>query len=581
MQFVQPALRARRFGRFSLTCALACLVATAASAQTVNPRLVEFTPSSDHNTTLSTGQAAVSRYDLQVFTVGASAPFHTVNMGKPGPQADGLIHYDFSSGVSAWPLPGGTYEARVAAVGPGGAGQSSASNSFTFQASTPPPPDCAYTVTPPSASFLAGGGNGSFTLTTSAGCAWTAASSASWVTVGTPSGTASGTVSYTVAANTGTTSRTATITAGGQTFAVSQAAASCGYTISPTSQSVASGGGSGSIAVSTTSGCSWGASTQASWILLGTTSGAGNGNVPFTVAANNTTSQRSATITAAGRSFTVTQAAASCSYSMSPTSQAFDAAGGGGSFAVSTASGCNWSASPSAPWIGLGSADGTGSGSVTFTVAANDTTSPRSATISAGGSVFTVSQAAAACTYTVAPTSQNVGAGGGSGAVSVSTQAGCGWSAGSNASWLRVTSGATGKGNGQVSFAADPNNSASARSAALAVSGQTVAVSQEGIGCSYTVTPGSATVPPTGGSGQMVLNAGNSCSWNVVSSQGWLTASPTSGSGPATITYTVTKNNSTSSKSATLTVATATFTVTVSSGKTPGKPRNVTISVGQ
>jgi hypothetical protein len=496
MQSVQPGPRAGQFGRLSVLGGLALLVATVAAAQTVNPRLVEFTPSADHNTTLSTGQAAVSRYDLQVFSVGASAPFHTVNMGKPGPQSDGFVRYDFSSGVSAWPLPGGTYEARVAAVGPGGTGQSSASNSFTFQSSTPPPPDCAYTVTPPSASFLAGGGSGSFTVTTSPGCGWTASSSAAWVTVGTTSGTASGTVSYTVAANTSTTSRSATITAGGQTFAVSQAAASCSYTISPTSQSVAAGGGSGSIAVSTTSGCSWGASTQASWILLGTTSGAGNGNVAFTVAANDTTSQRSATISAAGRT-------------------------------------------------------------------------------------FTVSQAAASCTYAVAPTAHNVGAGGGSGSFSVSTQAGCGWSAGSNASWLRVTSGASGSGNGQVGFAADPNSSVSARSAALAVSGQVVAVSQDGLGCSYSVTPGDATVSPAGGSGQFVLSTGTSCSWNVVSSQGWLTASPTSGMGPRTIAFTVSKNNSTSSKSATLTVATATFTVTVSSGKTPGKPRNVTISVGQ
>lgn len=496
MRLAQPALCEGRLGRLSAAWSLALLIGTVASAQTVNPRLVEFTPSADHSTTLSSGQPAVARYDLQVFSIGATAPFHTVDMGKPAPQSDGFIRYDFSGGVPGWPLPGGTYEARVAAVGPAGTSQSTPSNSFTFQTTTPPPPDCLYTLTPASASFLAGGGSGSFTVTTSTGCAWTAASSATWVTVGTPSGSATGPVSYTVAANTATTARSATITAGGQTF-------------------------------------------------------------------------------------TVSQAGAACTYSISPTSQAFGAAGGSGGFTVTTTSGCTWSASTGAGWIALGSTQGSGSGSVPFTVSSNTSTSPRSAVISAGGKSFTASQEGAACTYSVSPGTQSVGAGGGTGTVSVSTQAGCAWTAGSNATWLRVVSGASGSGNGQVSFAADPNASASARSAAIAVQGQAATVSQDGLSCSYAVEPATASVPSAGGSGSFGLATGGACSWSVSTSQGWLTASPMSGTGPTNITYTVSKNASKSSRTATLTIGTATFTVTVSSGKTPGKPRNLSISVGQ
>ena len=37
---------------------------------------------------------------------GRRAPFATVDMGKPDPEADGKIRYDFSSGVAAWPLTG-------------------------------------------------------------------------------------------------------------------------------------------------------------------------------------------------------------------------------------------------------------------------------------------------------------------------------------------------------------------------------------------------------------------------------------------------------------------------------------------
>ena len=53
-------------------------------------------------------------------------------MGKPSPDADGKIRYDFASAVAGWPLPGGNYEARVSAVGPEGAALSDPSNPFTF-----------------------------------------------------------------------------------------------------------------------------------------------------------------------------------------------------------------------------------------------------------------------------------------------------------------------------------------------------------------------------------------------------------------------------------------------------------------
>lgn len=61
-------------------------------------------------------------------------------------------------------------------------------------------------------------------MTAGAGCAWTAASNASFITVtGGASGSGNGTVSYSVAANTGTASRNGTLTIAGQTFTVTQA----------------------------------------------------------------------------------------------------------------------------------------------------------------------------------------------------------------------------------------------------------------------------------------------------------------------------------------------------------------------
>ena len=75
-----------------------------------------------------------------------------------------------------------------------------------------------------SGTIAAAGGVGSFGVTTSTGCPWTATTSSAWIHITAGGGTSSGTVSYTVDANIGA-ARTGRITAGGQTHVVSQAAA--------------------------------------------------------------------------------------------------------------------------------------------------------------------------------------------------------------------------------------------------------------------------------------------------------------------------------------------------------------------
>ncbi|HEY0097406.1 MAG TPA: Calx-beta domain-containing protein [Pyrinomonadaceae bacterium] len=64
---------------------------------------------------------------------------------------------------------------------------------------------CLYSVAPQGLPrFAASGGAGSFQITTSAGCAWTASSLVPWITITNGSGTGNGTVSFNVAPNTGT-----------------------------------------------------------------------------------------------------------------------------------------------------------------------------------------------------------------------------------------------------------------------------------------------------------------------------------------------------------------------------------------
>jgi len=101
----------------------------------------------------------------------------------------------------------------------------------------------------------------------------------------------------------------------------------------------------------------------------------------------------------------------------------------------------------------------------------------RSGSITIAGQPFTVNQAAAACTYTIAPMAQTVEAPGGPVTITVTAGAWCGWTAASNAPWLTIAAGATGTGNGTVSVTVDPNTG-SPRTGTVTVAGQTLTVNQ-------------------------------------------------------------------------------------------------------
>ncbi len=84
-------------------------------------------------------------------------------------------------------------------------------------------PGCSYSISPSSASFAATGGDGTVTVNTAAGCAWTATTYSTWMTITSgSSGSGAGSVSYNVAQNTSIDPRTGTLTIAGRTFTVTQ-----------------------------------------------------------------------------------------------------------------------------------------------------------------------------------------------------------------------------------------------------------------------------------------------------------------------------------------------------------------------
>jgi predicted extracellular nuclease len=82
---------------------------------------------------------------------------------------------------------------------------------------------CTFTLDRDHQSFAGNGGSGTVNVSAITGCAWTAATASSFITIDSGStGSGDGTVGYTVAANGGATIRSDTITIGGNTFTVYQ-----------------------------------------------------------------------------------------------------------------------------------------------------------------------------------------------------------------------------------------------------------------------------------------------------------------------------------------------------------------------
>lgn len=266
---------------------------------------------------------------------------------------------------------------------------------------------------------------------------------------------------------------------------------SCSYAATPSATSFDSQGGAGTLAVKAPGVCAWTVTSTEPWITLtGTRSGSGDGTVPYTVAAHEGLDGRAATLTIEGQSFTVPVSQAGrpapvCTYAVSPTSVALTSPSGNGAIGITAPAGCEWAAASQTGWITITSgANGSGNGAFGYVVATNSSTTNRSGSMSVAGQTITVSQSGTApppsCTYTVSPTSADFKKQGGQGTINVTAPVGCAWTASSQASWITITQGSSGSGNGIVRYAVTRNTSDNDREGRLTVAGRTVTIDQEG-----------------------------------------------------------------------------------------------------
>jgi hypothetical protein len=154
------------------------------------------------------------------------------------------------------------------------------------------------------------------------------------------------------------------------------------------------------VNVTAPSGCAWTAVSNQAWSqITGGASGNGNGTVTYSVNANNTTNPLTGTLTIAGAIFTINEAGLTCSYSLSSSSTSVGSGAGGGSVNITAGGGCGWNVSSDSQWLSVtapAGLSGSGNGTVSFAVTANQATGSRTGNLTIGGQNFAVTQAGVA-----------------------------------------------------------------------------------------------------------------------------------------------------------------------------------------
>ena len=236
---------------------------------------------------------------------------------------------------------------------------------------------------------------------------------------------------------------------------------------------------------------------------------------------------------------------------------------------ISTGTACSWAAESLDSWLHV--QDPTpkvGSGKVTFTVDSNQQDGREGRLrLAIANQTFMITQGPQ-CTYSVFPEAVSMPGAGGTGTIQIRAPAGCEWSAQASVPWIIVSPGA-GAGNGSVTFSVQ-TTTGTAREGTLTVAGQTIRVSQ-GLGCDYTVSPASLTVPAAGGTERLVVSTDAECAWSAQTGNlgplPWVSLAPLNGVGSGSVTVTVVRNDG-PQRQAAMIVAGRSVLVTQASGCT-------------
>jgi trimeric autotransporter adhesin len=343
-----------------------------------------------------------------------------------------------------------------------------------------------------------------------------------------------------------------------------QACSSQLTTVPVRTQNVGGDAGTVSFTVNAAPGCRFEAANLPDWLSV---DGANPQQMPsggsfamtFKTTTNLSGTSRTASFLLGNETVTVTQvASASCPSApvVSPTTTTVSGSGGTGSLSVFAAASCPWNVASMPSFVtATGATSGSGNGSIAYSVAANpDTTASRSGsgqvTSMGYATTFTFTQDARKLCPTppvISLSNASFAAAGGSTTGTITAAATCKWALAVPVTWVSVTSGSSGTGNGSFSLNIAPNTGA-ARSDYMSAStpdGVGIAkLSQAGSACAtWSVTPANTSFPATGTSGNFTVAAPASCNWSLSGVPSWMSiTSAISGSGNGSIAYSVSAN---------------------------------------
>jgi len=271
---------------------------------------------------------------------------------------------------------------------------------------------CTFGVSASPRSFGVGGGTGSVTVSTPSHCSWTARADAGWLSLtSASSGSGQSVVTFTVAPSADPSARSGNLIVAGQTVSIAQdGLAACEYRVEPVEASFCVDAVQGAVAVYTANSCPWTATADDAWItLLSSPAGGGPDTLRFNVASNYLAPRASIIkirwpTATEGQNVQVSQSG--CAYGVSKNDISFSSAGGAGEFGVlqqttpdyvcggALQDRCLWTAQASASWISITSSmPRRGDDPVQFTVAPNESSTPRTGKINVADKFVNITQA--------------------------------------------------------------------------------------------------------------------------------------------------------------------------------------------
>ena len=169
------------------------------------------------------------------------------------------------------------------------------------------------------------------------------------------------------------------------------------------------------------------------------------------------------------------------------------------------------------------------------------------------------------CTYSISQTNASFSASGGTGSVSVTTQPGCTWTASSGASWLTITSGKNGTGNGVISYSVSANTNTDARTASSTFAGKVFTVAQSGA-TTYTITASASQGGIITPSGSVTVAQGANQSFTVTPNAGYQVSHVAIDGVPQEATSSYTFSNVTKDHTIAAVFSVKTYTINASAG---------------